>query len=240
VVLVADVAGHGHPAELGALVDPLLAAQVDAVAGAVEDLSRAGIHRNRGQQLFIAVGRNSACATVVDQDRRYRRTPALHLHAAGRVDVFTRQVGEGAFTDVIVAERPGEADAAAEPRNGDRGIGGAAAADRQKFLRWLAVPLFLALLGEVYYVVRTVNNPPPQIPATGTAPPVEILGTVESIGREMFTSYLLPFEATSVLILMAIVGAMLLARREKASDVIETQATTTEPEEEPVISGMGR
>jgi NADH-quinone oxidoreductase subunit J len=112
--------------------------------------------------------------------------------------------------------------------------------DRQKFLRWLAVPLFLALLGEVYYVVRTVNNPPPQIPATGTAPPVEILGTVESIGREMFTSYLLPFEATSVLILMAIVGAMLLARREKASDVIQTQATTTEPEEEPVISGMGR
>jgi len=112
--------------------------------------------------------------------------------------------------------------------------------DRQKFLRWLAVPLFLALLGEVYYVVRTVNNPPPQIPATGTAPPVEILGTVESIGREMFTSYLLPFEATSVLILMAIVGAMLLERREKASDVIETQATTTEPEEEPVISGMGR
>ena len=112
--------------------------------------------------------------------------------------------------------------------------------DRQKFLRWLAVPLFLALLGEVYYVVRTVNNPPPQIPATGAAPPVEILGTVESIGREMFTSYLLPFEATSVLILMAIVGAMLLARREKASDVIQTQATTTEPEEEPVISGMGR
>lgn len=112
--------------------------------------------------------------------------------------------------------------------------------DRQKFLRWLAVPLFLALLGEVYYVVRTVNNPPPQIPATGTASPVEILGTVESIGREMFTSYLLPFEATSVLILMAIVGAMLLARREKASDVVQTQATTTEPEEEPVISGMGR
>ena len=37
--------------------------------------------------------------------------------------------------------------------------------DRQKFLRWLAVPLFLALLGEVYYVVRTVNNPPPQIPS---------------------------------------------------------------------------
>lgn len=86
--------------------------------------------------------------------------------------------------------------------------------DRQKYLKWLAVPLFFALLGEVYYVVRTVSDPPPALPPSGTAP-TEILGTVESIGREMFTTYLLPFEATSVLILMAIVGAMLLARREK-------------------------
>ena len=112
--------------------------------------------------------------------------------------------------------------------------------DRQKFLRWLAVPLFLALLGEVYFVVRTVNNPPPQIPATGAAPPVEILGTVESIGREMFTSYLLPFEATSVLILMAIVGAMLLARREKEVDVARRLAENEQPEEETVVTGMGR
>jgi len=111
--------------------------------------------------------------------------------------------------------------------------------DRQKFLRWLAVPLFLALLGEVYYVVRTVNNPPLQIPATGAAPPAEILGTVESIGREMFTSYLLPFEATSVLILMAIVGAMLLARREKEVDAAKRQAPTAEPEEETVAIGPG-
>lgn len=89
--------------------------------------------------------------------------------------------------------------------------------DRYKLLKWLAVPLFLALLGEIYYVVRTVSNPLPRIAATGSAPPAEILGTVESIGNAMFTSYLLPFEATSVLILMAIVGAMLLARRERES-----------------------
>lgn len=99
--------------------------------------------------------------------------------------------------------------------------------DRHKYLKWLSIPLFLALLGEVYYVVRTVSNPLPRIPATGAAPPAEILGTVESIGREMFTSYLLPFEATSVLILMAIVGAMLLARREKASETVESTATET-------------
>jgi NADH-quinone oxidoreductase subunit J len=43
------------------------------------------------------------------------------------------------------------------------------------------------------------------------------VGTVESIGKALFTDYLLPFEMTSVLIIMAIVGAMVLARR--AADI---------------------
>ena len=34
-----------------------------------------------------------------------------------------------------------------------------------------------------------------------------------TIGAGLFTSYLLPFEITSILLLMAIVGAMSLARR---------------------------
>ena len=34
-----------------------------------------------------------------------------------------------------------------------------------------------------------------------------------SIGTGLFTTYLLPFEITSILLLMAIVGAMTLARR---------------------------
>ncbi|HEU5132020.1 MAG TPA: NADH-quinone oxidoreductase subunit J, partial [Pyrinomonadaceae bacterium] len=33
------------------------------------------------------------------------------------------------------------------------------------------------------------------------------------IGAQLFTKYLLPFEITSILLLMAIVGAMTLARR---------------------------
>ncbi len=37
-------------------------------------------------------------------------------------------------------------------------------------------------------------------------------GTVEEIGRLLFTTYLLPFELTSFLILAAIVGAITLAR----------------------------
>ena len=103
--------------------------------------------------------------------------------------------------------------------------------DRQKYLKWLAIPLFFALLGEVYYVIRNVANPLPVLPALGAAEPVQILGTVESIGTQMFTTYLLPFEATSVLILMAIVGAMLLARREGEVNV-ETIVSAEEIEAE--------
>jgi NADH-quinone oxidoreductase subunit J len=92
--------------------------------------------------------------------------------------------------------------------------------DRQKYLKWLAAPLFLALLAEVSVVVRFVNDPPPPIPnANAIADPSQSLGTVESVANAMFTTYVLPFEATSVLILMAIVGAMLLARRSSKEDI---------------------
>ena len=39
------------------------------------------------------------------------------------------------------------------------------------------------------------------------------LGTVENIGKQLFTNYLFPFEITSVLLLAAIVGAIILAKR---------------------------
>jgi len=39
-------------------------------------------------------------------------------------------------------------------------------------------------------------------------------GTAEAVGRALFTTYLLPFEVTSILILIAILGAIVLARKE--------------------------
>ena len=39
-------------------------------------------------------------------------------------------------------------------------------------------------------------------------------GTARDIGHALFTTYLLPFEITSVLILIAILGAIVLARKE--------------------------
>ena len=90
--------------------------------------------------------------------------------------------------------------------------------DRQKYLKFLAVPLFLALIAEVMAVLKTLGNPvaSPNVP-----------GTVESLAEGMFSTYVLPFEATSVLILMAIVGSMLLARRESKEETDDIEAALT-------------
>ncbi len=82
--------------------------------------------------------------------------------------------------------------------------------DKQKGLRYLAIPFAGMLLAETFFVIWQV--PYKVLPAPETTD--RALGTTWSIGTKLFTDYLLPFEVTSVLILMAIVGAMVLARRE--------------------------
>ena len=42
---------------------------------------------------------------------------------------------------------------------------------------------------------------------------IKQIGHTELIGREMFTTFLLPFEITSILLLVAIVGAVILAKK---------------------------
>jgi len=61
-------------------------------------------------------------------------------------------------------------------------------------------------------VVRILTSAAPSPPAAG-APAAG--GTVEAIGRLLFTTYLLPFELTSFLILAAIIGAVTLAKQPK-------------------------
>lgn len=43
----------------------------------------------------------------------------------------------------------------------------------------------------------------------------EQVGLVENLGKVLFTKYVLPFEVSSILFLAAMVGAVLLAKREK-------------------------
>jgi NADH-quinone oxidoreductase subunit J len=50
--------------------------------------------------------------------------------------------------------------------------------------------------------------------AVGSRGDAAVVGSVRSLGRILFTDYLFAFEATSILILVAILGGVYLARRE--------------------------
>jgi NADH-quinone oxidoreductase subunit J len=76
--------------------------------------------------------------------------------------------------------------------------------NRLKFLVPTAVVLAAVLIAEVAFMLFSIANP---------TPVVSDVGLTGSIGAQLFTRYLLPFEITSILLLMAIVGAMALARR---------------------------
>ena len=84
---------------------------------------------------------------------------------------------------------------------------------RLKFLVPLAVGLAAILIAEVAFILVTVQEFR-VTPATGAGD----VGVTHSIGSALFTRYLLPFEITSILLLMAIVGAMTLARRSRKGD----------------------
>jgi NADH-quinone oxidoreductase subunit J len=76
---------------------------------------------------------------------------------------------------------------------------------RMGFLVPAALVFAGILIGEVAFILWSVDPNP-------TLQPSDV-GLTSSIGAALFTSYLLPFEITSILLLMAIVGAMTLTRR---------------------------
>lgn len=79
---------------------------------------------------------------------------------------------------------------------------------RSFMVQLLGVPLLIALLGLLAWFVQKIY-PTATVTFGGFRG-----GDARSIGRELFTTYLLPFELTSVLILIAILGAIVLARKE--------------------------
>ena len=76
--------------------------------------------------------------------------------------------------------------------------------------RPLAIFLGVILFAESGYLLFIRNA------ATGDVPqPIQTFGSPQAVGQALFSSYLLPFEVTSVLLLIAMVGAIVLAVREK-------------------------
>ncbi len=75
------------------------------------------------------------------------------------------------------------------------------------FRKVAGVVFVTCFLLEMLYIFATNAN------ATPPSARAEHIGTVEAMGSAMFTKFLLPFEITSLLLLAAIVGAVVLAKK---------------------------
>ena len=77
---------------------------------------------------------------------------------------------------------------------------------------------------------------------SGTSPAV-VSNTIITLGEHFFSDYLLPFELASVLLLMAMVGAIILARRDLIPESIANETTVTTgltlPERPRELAGLG-
>ncbi len=89
------------------------------------------------------------------------------------------------------------------------------AADLDNDLRWVAVVVSVFLLGVLSWVVLDA------FPVTGAdkvkVPLSKVVthgGTTGPVGNLIFSSYVVPFEVVSVLLLAALVGAIVVARRD--------------------------
>jgi NADH-quinone oxidoreductase subunit J len=71
--------------------------------------------------------------------------------------------------------------------------------------------LALLLVVQLAWALLQVNDVDVPVGAQGDP---EALASVRALGRVLFTDYVFAFEATSILILVAMVGAVVLARRE--------------------------
>jgi len=80
---------------------------------------------------------------------------------------------------------------------------------RSYMVQVLGVPLLIALLGLLAFFVERLFPQTVTVHFGGFTG-----GTARAVGQALFTTYLLPFEVTSILILIAILGAIVLARKE--------------------------
>ena len=80
---------------------------------------------------------------------------------------------------------------------------------RRLWVKYGGAPLLAVFIGIAAYVIEKM------LPVTeGVKFGAMTHGNPQEIGRSLFQVYLLPFEVTSVLILIAILGAVVLARKE--------------------------
>lgn len=74
-----------------------------------------------------------------------------------------------------------------------------------------------------------------------TAPIVDGVSNIEQIGRLLFTDYVLSLQLTAVLLTIAVVGAVVMARRPTSVDPLPEEAASMDPPEpdEPTADSVG-
>jgi len=115
--------------------------------------------------------------------------------AAAQVIVYAGAIAV-LFVFAIMVLIPGKEETGPDPLRGQR---------------WMAVPLVGVFLVLVALALRSAV-------LRGSGPDVAVPGGVQAVGRLLFTDYLFPFEVTSVLLLVAIVGVIALAKRKVESE----------------------
>lgn len=83
--------------------------------------------------------------------------------------------------------------------------------DKKKYLRFLAILLGAFALVLLYPALNSYN-----LGLTPKNADRAAAGSIDHLGLALFREYLLPFEITSVLILIAIIGVVVLAKRRQS------------------------
>lgn len=93
---------------------------------------------------------------------------------------------------------------------------GAESLPKSNVLPWqrpLAIGLSVLLFAEAAYLLVTKARPSGNVLAPEAA--VNATENLQQLGVALFTDYLLPFEVVSILLLVAMVGAIVLTKKEK-------------------------
>ncbi len=80
--------------------------------------------------------------------------------------------------------------------------------------KWVALVISLALAAQVglmFWSIRKVSGQ--GIPVLTAAPGESLPPNSEEVARSLFSTYLLPFEIASVLLLVAMIGAVVMAKK---------------------------
>jgi NADH-quinone oxidoreductase subunit J len=82
-----------------------------------------------------------------------------------------------------------------------------------RLARWVGLPLAVLFLAEIVYSLVHEYGARVGL-AAGGAVTGPVPASTEELSMKLFTEFVLPFELTSILILIAVLGAIVLAKKE--------------------------